>query len=61
MRRDDDVSTRERSGPAENEIRKAGIHESEDDCRCKEAKEKTIPELLKIMLQDLAFWKKPRE
>ena len=33
---------------------------SEDDCRCKEVSKKTVPELLKIMIDDLAFWKKSR-
>lgn len=28
------------------------------DCRCKEAEGKTFPHLLKIMVKDLAFWKK---
>ena len=28
------------------------------DCRCKEAEGKTIPQILKIMVKDLAFWKK---
>ncbi len=30
----------------------------EDSCRCKEVSKKTIPEMLKLMLRDLAFWKK---
>jgi len=34
--------------------------EEQSDCRCKEAKGKTLPQLLKMMLNDLAFWKKPR-
>ena len=32
--------------------------QSGEDCRCKEVSKKTAPELLKIMFQDLAFWKK---
>lgn len=31
---------------------------SEDSCRCKEVSKKTIPQMLKLMLSDLAFWKK---
>jgi len=30
----------------------------EDDCRCKEVSKKTVPELLRVMISDLAFWKK---
>ncbi|MEW6107840.1 MAG: hypothetical protein AB1632_01535 [Nitrospirota bacterium] len=33
---------------------------SEDSCRCEEVSKKTLPELLKLMLKDLAFWKKNR-
>jgi len=33
---------------------------SEDSCRCKEVSKKTIPEMLKLMLSDLAFWKKAK-
>jgi hypothetical protein len=32
--------------------------EKDIDCRCKEAEGKTIPQLFKIMVKDLAFWKK---
>ncbi len=28
------------------------------DCRCKEAEGKTFSQILKIMVKDLAFWKK---
>jgi hypothetical protein len=31
-----------------------------EDCRCKEVSKKTVPELLKVMIRDLAFWKKGR-
>jgi len=27
-------------------------------CRCKEVSKKTFPEMLKLMLNDLVFWKK---
>jgi len=33
---------------------------SEDSCRCKEVSKKTLPEMLKLMLSDLAFWKKAK-
>ena len=29
-----------------------------DNCRCKEVSKKTIPQMLKLMLSDLVFWKK---
>jgi hypothetical protein len=29
-----------------------------ENCRCKEVSKKTVPELLKTMIGDLAFWKK---
>jgi len=32
----------------------------EEDCRCKEVSKKTVPELLKVMISDLAFWKRSR-
>lgn len=31
---------------------------AEDSCRCKEVSKKTVPEMLKLMMSDLAFWKK---
>ena len=31
----------------------------ENECRCKEVANKTLPEMLKLMLSDLMFWKKP--
>ena len=34
--------------------------EESEECRCKEIAKKRFPELLKLMLRDLAFWKKPR-
>lgn len=33
---------------------------SEDSCRCKEVSKKTFPEMLKLMISDLAFWKKAK-
>jgi hypothetical protein len=46
--------------------KKTGEHDAEhhakagkdDDCRCKEVSEKTPRQLLGIMFNDLAFWKK---
>ncbi|MCC6346721.1 MAG: hypothetical protein IT388_05980 [Nitrospirales bacterium] len=29
-----------------------------EECRCKEVARKPLPELLRLMLRDLAFWKK---
>ena len=29
-------------------------------CRCKEVSKKTFPEMLKLMLRDLVFWKKTK-
>ena len=31
-----------------------------DSCRCKEVSEKTFPEMLKLMISDLSFWKKTK-
>jgi hypothetical protein len=33
----------------------------EDACRCKEASEMTPRQLLRLMISDLAFWKKARK
>ncbi len=33
---------------------------AEENCRCQEVSKKTVPELLKIMISDLAFWKKAK-
>jgi len=32
--------------------------ENDDACRCKEVSQKTPRELLRLMFQDLTFWKK---
>lgn len=37
------------------------IELSDDDCRCKESKGKTLPGMLKLMVNDLLFWKKERK
>ena len=34
--------------------------EGRENCRCKEISQKTVPEMLKLMISDVAFWKKPR-
>jgi hypothetical protein len=39
--------------------REAG-EESEESCRCKEVAKKTPLDLLKLMVSDLAFWKKAK-
>ncbi|HUL00863.1 MAG TPA: hypothetical protein VLX29_08420 [Nitrospirota bacterium] len=40
-----------------NEERRSGAR-IDDTCRCKEASEMTPGQLLKLMLNDLSFWKK---
>ncbi len=30
----------------------------EGECRCKEVSKKRLPELIRMMIDDLAFWKK---
>lgn len=40
--------------PAGQEADEAG----EANCRCKEVSKKTLPELLRVMIKDLTFWKK---
>jgi hypothetical protein len=47
------------SGKEAVESERPGDHKAgEDDCRCKEVSKKSMPELIKLMLDDLAFWKK---
>lgn len=48
-------SNKERTGPG---IRTGKVPDELNGCRCKEAKGKTFPELLKLMLRDLAVWKR---
>ena len=31
---------------------------SEDTCRCKEVSKKTVPDMLRLMVSDLAFWRR---
>ena len=51
-----------RGGPAKNDsaedIRPGSGSPSEGECRCKEVSKKTLPEMIKLMVDDLAFWKK---
>jgi hypothetical protein len=46
----------EKGTPDEQEAGEAG----EITCRCKEVSKKTLPELLRLMIKDLAFWKKAK-
>ncbi|MFZ2196218.1 MAG: hypothetical protein WAV13_00685 [Thermodesulfovibrionales bacterium] len=46
-----------KGSPVQQEAGEAG----EITCRCKEVSKKTLPELLRLMIKDLAFWKKPKE
>ena len=32
----------------------------EDNCRCKEVSKKTLPEMLRLMISDLSFWKETK-
>ena len=54
------------SGPDKRPVikKKQGEQETkegfEDSCRCKEVSKKTFPELLSLMISDLAFWKKKK-
>ncbi len=47
-------------GPLEN--RGQGEQKKEevvdDFCRCKEVSKKTVPEMLRLMVSDLAFWRR---
>ena len=48
-------------GPSEENGKKGGqIKEevAEGLCRCKEVSKKTVPEMLRLMVSDLAFWKR---
>lgn len=50
-------------GPFEKEKSKERESEgvSDDSCRCKEVSKKRLPEMLKLMVSDLAFWRKAKE
>jgi hypothetical protein len=48
-------------GP-ENEKKTQDPHAGHDDsCRCKETSQMTPRELLKLMMKDLAFWRKEKK
>jgi hypothetical protein len=47
-----------RGGEKGEHPEKKAVDHDEDDCRCKEVSKKTVPELLKVVISDLAFWKK---
>jgi hypothetical protein len=34
---------------------------SQEECRCKEATRRTLPELLRLMARDLAFWRNKKD
>ena len=36
-------------------------NDTEEDCRCKDVSRKSVPELFKLMVSDLAFWKKDKK
>jgi hypothetical protein len=38
----------------------AAGRDDEENCRCKEVSKKSLPELLKVVIGDLAFWKKEK-
>jgi hypothetical protein len=46
----DEVNSGERKMEGENDI----------ICRCKEVSKKSFPEMIKLMISDLAFWKKTK-
>jgi len=46
----------EKVNPVQQEAGEAG----EITCRCKEVSKKTFPELLRLMIKDLAFWSKAK-
>ena len=47
----DDAQSGERKMEGENDI----------ICRCKEVSKKSFPEMIKLMISDLAFWKKTKK
>ncbi|GAB4389083.1 MAG: hypothetical protein Kow0025_12230 [Thermodesulfovibrionales bacterium] len=57
----DEKEAREKKAAEEGTPRPAGRapHEGHHPgCRCEESTRKTLPEILKAMVRDLAFWKK---
>ena len=51
--------TSETGRPGKDE--KASEAHGEDDCRCKDASKMSPGQLLKLMVSDLAFWKKMKK
>lgn len=47
------LSRQEKKPAAQGEAEGGG-----ESCRCKEVSKKSLPELFRMMLRDLAFWKK---
>jgi len=50
-----------RSGKDEKAAESQGEREKDDACRCKEASQMSPGELFKLMVSDLAFWKKMKK
>ena len=55
------------AGSDKRPLEKKKLREMEEEkiseggnCRCEEVSKKTLPEMLKLMLSDLAFWKKAK-
>jgi hypothetical protein len=53
-------SENDNSKPLKNKEEQREGKTTGENCRCEEVSKKTVPELLKIMVRDLAFWKKGR-
>ncbi len=55
--------TSDPGGPGEkNETAKGPVREANDDaCRCKEVSEMEPRQLFRLMISDLAFWKKKKK
>jgi len=45
-------------GPSEQKGGQIKEEVAEGLCRCKEVSKKTVPEMLRLMVSDLAFWKR---
>jgi len=55
-RQNDDSDKRDDADSGERKMDEG----SEIECRCKEVSKKTLPEMIKLMISDLAFWKKTK-
>lgn len=64
-RRGDDMVTQKKRtdepGNRVNEHKDPETAEGDDPCRCKETSKMTPRELLRLMMDDLAFWKKAKK